>query len=32
MNDPYTACPNCSEYNSEIIAGKDMRVKSLMVE
>lgn len=32
MNEPYTSCPKCSEYNSEIIAGKEMRVKSLMVE
>ncbi|MFC2118542.1 hydrogenase maturation nickel metallochaperone HypA [Bacteroidota bacterium] len=32
MKEPYTPCPECSEYNSDIITGKEMRVKSLIVE
>ncbi len=32
MNQAYTPCPKCEEYNSEITAGKEMRIKSLLVE
>jgi len=32
MTQSYDPCPKCSEYNCEIITGKELRVKSILVE
>ncbi len=31
-NDVFTLCPGCNSYETKIIKGKEMRVKSLLVE
>ena len=32
IKDLYSPCPNCNELKTEIISGKELRVKSLKVE
>lgn len=32
IEDLYSPCPNCNEFKTEIISGKELRVKSLKVE
>ena len=32
MDDFISCCPNCNKFNIEIISGKEMRVKSLIVD
>lgn len=32
LNDLYTACPSCNNYDNDIIQGKELRVKTIKID